>query len=445
MSDNKNNVTPKKNQSNPATDSLKKNNKQIDITKLTDSKNYQKLVKYARINNNVVTIDAVTEFLPGIELDEIIFLLKQDGIELIDDSEIQDDDSANETEDSELKENPFVQDLIKIYLKEIGKYSLLTPEKEKEYSDELQGYKNSIIKILETNNIKKPSFDEIKEYFFKRDLKTIKSMFTKNSNCSEDVLNKIFKSIIDKMKIYSEIRTAFTEANLRLVVNIAKKYLNQGLPFLDLINEGNLGLLTAIEKFDTKFGYKFSTYSCWWIKQSIRRALVDKSKNIRLPVHIADLISKYKRTNSRLLFELGRTPSIEEIASSMQLTPERIIQLTLAAQDITSLDISANDEQSSIAELIEDESAQNSFNNIDIKDLSNTINNLLKDFNEKERAVICYRFGLNNCQPMTLNEIGEKMDLSRERVRQIQDKTMIKLRKLLEKDKFKNFTSPYKT
>ncbi len=174
MSDNKNNVPPKKNQSNPATDSLKKNNKQIDITKLTDSKNYQKLVKYARINNNVVTIDAVTEFLPGIELDEIIFLLKQDGIELIDDSEIQDDDSANETEDSELKENPFVQDLIKIYLKEIGKYSLLTPEKEKEYSDELQGYKNSIIKILETNNIKKLSFDEIKEYFFKRDLKKIK-------------------------------------------------------------------------------------------------------------------------------------------------------------------------------------------------------------------------------------------------------------------------------
>ncbi|HPG31563.1 MAG TPA: sigma-70 family RNA polymerase sigma factor, partial [bacterium] len=414
-----------------------KNNDYLSIIK--QSKEYLKLLKYAKINNNSVTIDVVGEFLPDVEVNEIIDLLKQDKINLLDDSDIEQEETDYDSENNIKKENSAELDLISIYLKEIGKFSLLTPEKEIEYSDELRGYKNSIIKILKDFNISETAFDEIKYNFFKRDLKAIRNFLLANmKNVSKEEFEKTYKTIIESLKIFSEIRSAFTEANLRLVVKIAKKYLNQGFQLLDLINEGNLGLLNAIEKFDTKFGYKFSTYSSWWIKQYIQRALIDKSKNIRLPVHIAELLSKYKRINTELFWELDRNPTIEEIAGAMKLTPQKVIKLMLAAQDITSLDVSSNEEQSSIAEFIEDESAQNSFNNIALKELTNAINLLLKDFNENERKVINYRFGLNNYQPKTLEEIGTIMNLSRERVRQIQDRTISKLKRKIDVDRFKN-------
>ncbi len=333
---------------------------------------------------------------------------------------------------------------MRIYLKDISEFQLLTPEKEKNLSEELQDCKKKINIILNkfSKESSKDNFDDIKENYFKNkgDKVEIENLLkTYKPKVAHEKLERAVQDIKRLMERFSFIRQGFAEANLRLVVKIAKKYLNQGLPMLDLINEGNLGLLNAIEKYDYNHssGCKFSTYAGWWVKQSIRRALIDKSRNIRLPVHIADMLQKYKRLIERLTAETGKAPSEKDLAYAMNIPIEKIKELSIVSQDAGSLDISPGDDMNSIADLIEDENAQTSFNKMDLNDLHNVINDILKNFDKREQAIIKYRFGLNNIEKKSLTELSEQFGVSRERIRQIQEHSIIKFRKLLEIGKLK--------
>ncbi|HPP86431.1 MAG TPA: sigma-70 family RNA polymerase sigma factor, partial [bacterium] len=380
----------------------------------------------------------INEYIEEIDIDEIITLLHNDGIQIIEE-ETENIDNEELNEIAVLKDKTELTDLIKIYLKEIGNYELLTPEKEKECSKELQSLKKKITNHLKDIGLEVSQFDDIKKLYYQKKNDDIKNIIASAKKIKKEAINEIYDEILKNLEVYNHIRSGFAEANLRLVVNIAKKFLNQGLPLLDLINEGNMGLLSAIEKYDYKYGYKFSTYAGWWIRQSIRRALIDKSRNIRLPVHIVDSIIKYKKINAKLSFELGRAPTIEEIAKEMDMPVMKVIQLMNVSQDISSLDTPTPNDESSIGDLIEDEEAQKTFNDIYLKDFNAYINKILSDFSEIEKYIIIHRFGLNNNPKRTLQEIGEALNLSRERVRQIQIDTIVKLREKLAQEKIQTF------
>jgi RNA polymerase primary sigma factor len=227
-----------------------------------------------------------------------------------------------------------------------------------------------------------------------------------------------------------EAKKELIRRNLRLVVSIAKKYVNRGILFLDLIQEGNIGLIKSISKFEYKLGYKFSTYATWWIKQAITRAIADQSRVIRIPVHIVELINKFKK-NSRIIYnETGREPTLEELAEKMKCSTEKIQELKELILEPLSLDLTVGDDDSQLGNFIEDKDSQAPEDVVFLKMLRDQINYTLKDLTEKEQIVIKLRFGLDDGIPRTLEEIGKYLKMTRERVRQIEEKALIKLRKL---------------
>ncbi|MBF0498933.1 MAG: sigma-70 family RNA polymerase sigma factor [Candidatus Riflebacteria bacterium] len=227
----------------------------------------------------------------------------------------------------------------------------------------------------------------------------------------------------------AEARDALITANLRLVVSIAKKYTNRGLLFLDLIQEGNMGLLRSIDKFDYHLGYKFSTYSTWWIRQSITRALAEQSRVIRIPVHIMEIVNKVKKTIRLFQQEHGREPTLPEVSASISLPVERIEEIIKLTQEPVSLDLTVgNKDDSSLDSFIGDDDAVTPEEAVVDSLLREQINNVMKDLTEKERNVIGLRFGLADGIPRSLEEIGRIMSVTRERVRQIEEKALKKLR-----------------
>jgi len=229
-------------------------------------------------------------------------------------------------------------------------------------------------------------------------------------------------------------REQMIKANLRLVVKIARDYEGIGLPLLDLISEGNIGLMKAVERFDPKKGGKLSTYGSWWIKQSIKRALANQSKTIRLPVHLVDKISKMRRTAMKLQEELGREPTDEELAGELGMTASRIAQMRQAAIRPASLDAPIGDEDSnSYAEIVEDENATSPYANLEDKTVTDMLQDMVKHLDPREATILRYRFGLDGGSEKTLEEVGEKFGVTRERVRQIQNLALRKLRKMIEK------------
>jgi RNA polymerase primary sigma factor len=238
-------------------------------------------------------------------------------------------------------------------------------------------------------------------------------------------------------------REKMIKANLRLVVKIAHDFSNYGLPLLDLVSEGNIGLMKAVERFDPKKGGKLSTYASWWIKQSIKRALANQSKTIRLPVHLVDKIGKIRRVAGQMTEELGREPSNEELAEELGLAVAKVAHLKNVAVRPASLDAKINaDDDTAFGDLVSDERAEDPFAALRDKDLREEVGDLLDVLDPRERKIIAFRFGLGGGKERTLEEVGRKFGVTRERIRQLQNIALLKMRKALRKREELKFPEP---
>jgi len=290
-------------------------------------------------------------------------------------------------------------DSVRAYLKQIGKVALLNAEEEVELAKRIEAglYATYRMQELAAKGEKLPVAQ-------RRDMNWI---------CRDG----------------NRAKNHLLEANLRLVVSLAKRYTGRGMAFLDLIQEGNLGLIRAVEKFDYTKGYKFSTYATWWIRQAITRAMADQARTIRIPVHMVEVINKLGRIQRELLQDLGREPTPEELAKEMDITPEKVLEIQQYAREPISLDQTIGDEgDSQLGDFIEDSEAVVAVDAVSFTLLQDQLQSVLETLSEREAGVVRLRFGLTDGQPRTLDEIGQVYGVTRERIRQIESKTMSKLR-----------------
>lgn len=279
-------------------------------------------------------------------------------------------------------------------------------------------------------DLESASYDEVSDDSVKLYLREIGKIPLLSSEEEYELAQKIINGTEKEKK---RAKDKMAESNMRLVVSIAKRYSGRGLDFLDLIQEGNTGLLRAVEKFDPDKGFKFSTYATWWIRQAITRAIADQARTIRIPVHMVETINKVLRTQRRLTQELNREPSTEEIAKAMGMEPEKIEYVMKIKQDIASLDASVgrdgDDDDSSLGDFIEDEDRVSPEDSAATQLLKEQIASILSTLSDREQKIIKMRFGIGGGKSHTLEEVGAEFSVTRERIRQIEAKALTKLRK----------------
>jgi RNA polymerase primary sigma factor len=339
------------------------------------------------------------------------------------------------------------------YLREMGRFDLLTPEEEAKYSKTIrQGFEAIIIAIREDNS-------GVKEIQILRERIDLWEKRDPTLKPKKQQLNFMRYTVLSAAKKYPEIRELFElqakleaysrsievakdtmiRANLRLVVSIAKRYMHQGLTLADLIQEGNLGLMRAVFRFDYTKGNKFSTYASWWIRQAITRAILDKTRTIRLPVHFLELRSQFFKAFYALFKELGREPTPLEISKATNLPMDKILSILEASREPISLETPVGDDDSTLGDFLENQESQSPYDAVQTRELSGRVNDILETLSEREEKIIRLRFGIGEKAEYTLEEIGKLFNVSRERIRQIEKKALNRLRHSSRRDKLKFF------
>ena len=395
----------------------------------------QKLIEILELGKkkkNMLEYQEIADFFKDLNLDPekfemVIDYLEQNGIDVlkisndddVDDDIILDDEDEVEVEkiDLSVPEGVSVEDPVRMYLKEIGKVPLLSADEEIELAQNMEDGAVAIEKI----NVLKGRLDGASE--------------EEKAEIKEEI--KTLQRDVDKG---ADAKKRLAEANLRLVVSIAKRYVGRGMLFLDLIQEGNLGLIKAVEKFDYKKGYKFSTYATWWIRQAITRAIADQARTIRIPVHMVETINKLIRVSRQLLQELGREPSPEEIAKEMNMPVERVREILKISQEPVSLETPIGEEEDShLGDFIKDDNVPVPADAAAFTLLKEQLEEVLGTLTEREQKVLTLRFGLEDGRARTLEEVGKEFNVTRERIRQIEAKALRKLRHPSRSRKLKDY------
>ena len=395
----------------------------------------QKLIEILELGKkkkNMLEYHEIADFFKDLNLDPekfemVIDYLEQNGIDVlkisndddVDDDIILDDEDEVEVEkiDLSVPEGVSVEDPVRMYLKEIGMVPLLSADEEIELAQNMEDGAVATEKI----NVLKGRLDGASE--------------EEKAEIKEEIKN--LQRDVDKG---ADAKKRLAEANLRLVVSIAKRYVGRGMLFLDLIQEGNLGLIKAVEKFDYKKGYKFSTYATWWIRQAITRAIADQARTIRIPVHMVETINKLIRVSRQLLQELGREPSPEEIAKEMNMPVERVREILKISQEPVSLETPIGEEEDShLGDFIKDDNVPVPADAAAFTLLKEQLEEVLGTLTEREQKVLTLRFGLEDGRARTLEEVGKEFNVTRERIRQIEAKALRKLRHPSRSRKLKDY------
>lgn len=403
-------------------------------TKVKFDEKVKDLLNLAKKKKNVLDYSEVSDFFRDLPLEEeqfdkVLEVLDANGIVCnveipvendLDDEEInlsEEDEVDVENIDLSVPDGVSIEDPVRMYLKEIGKVALLSAEEEIEFARKIEDGAAAVEKLEGLDKMLETAEGEEKETL-EREKKELGYMIADGEAAKQKL----------------------AEANLRLVVSIAKRYVGRGMLFLDLIQEGNLGLIKAVEKFDYRKGYKFSTYATWWIRQAITRAIADQARTIRIPVHMVETINKLIRVNRQLLQDLGREPLPEEIAEKMDIPVERVREISKISQEPVSLETPIGEEEDShLGDFIQDDNVPVPAEAAAFTLLKEQLVEVLSTLTDREQKVLRLRFGLDDGRARTLEEVGKEFNVTRERIRQIEAKALRKLRHPSRSRKLKDY------
>ena len=391
------------------------------------------LLELGKKKRNILEYQEISDLFRDMNLDEekmekVLDFLEANKVDVLrisdgddeDDDIILDDEDEVEVEkiDLSVPEGVSVEDPVRMYLKEIGKVPLLSADEEIELAQKMEAGSVAVEKIPLLKERLAETGDEQEKEEIQAEIKALQLDVDRGSDAKKRL----------------------AEANLRLVVSIAKRYVGRGMLFLDLIQEGNLGLIKAVEKFDYRKGYKFSTYATWWIRQAITRAIADQARTIRIPVHMVETINKLIRVSRQLLQELGREPTPEEIAEEMKMPVERVREILKISQEPVSLETPIGEEEDShLGDFIKDDNVPVPADAAAFTLLKEQLEEVLGTLTEREQKVLTLRFGLEDGRARTLEEVGKEFNVTRERIRQIEAKALRKLRHPSRSRKLKDY------
>ena len=390
------------------------------------------LLEIAKKKRNILEYQEISDHFKELNLDAeqfeaVLDFLEHNNVDVLrmsddddDDEIILDDDDEVEVENIDLSvpDGVSVEDPVRMYLKEIGKVPLLSAEEE-----------INLAQRMEDGNVATEKIQLLKA-----------RMEEAEDEAEKAEIQEEIKAMQKDIDLGSDAKKRLAEANLRLVVSIAKRYVGRGMLFLDLIQEGNLGLIKAVEKFDYRKGYKFSTYATWWIRQAITRAIADQARTIRIPVHMVETINKLIRVSRQLLQELGREPSPEEIAAEMNMPVDRVREILKISQEPVSLETPIGEEEDShLGDFIKDDNVPVPADAAAFTLLKEQLEEVLGTLTEREQKVLTLRFGLEDGRARTLEEVGKEFNVTRERIRQIEAKALRKLRHPSRSRKLKDY------